>query len=119
MEIRLSGHSAYRTEYQMVWIPKYRHRTLNPGVRGYLRKLFPKILRSMPGGEVVEYNIQVDHVHMVMAIPPKYAVSEIVGKMKGTNASLLRKKVFLAGQGVLERECCLVTRIFCFNSGNR
>ena len=92
MEIRLSGHSTYRTEYYIVWIPKYRRRILNPGVRGYLRKLFPKILRSMPGCEVVKYNIQVDHVHLVMVIPPKYAVSEIVEKMKGTTASLLRKK---------------------------
>ena len=78
----------------MVWIPKYRRRILNPGVRGYLRKLFPKILRSMPGCEVVKYNIQVDHVHLVMVIPPKYAVSEIVEKMKGTTASLLRKSFF-------------------------
>ena len=60
METRLSGHSAYRTEYHIVWIPKYRRRILNPGLRGYLRKLFPKILKSIPGCEIIEYNIQYD-----------------------------------------------------------
>ena len=92
MQIRLSGHSAYRTEYHIVWIPKYRRRILNPGMRGYLGKLFPKVMRRMPGCEIIEYNIQVDHIHMVMIIPPKYAVGEVVGKIKGITASLLRKK---------------------------
>ena len=92
MEIRLSGYSAYRAEYHIVWIPKYRRRILNPGVKGYLKKLLPKLIRSMPGCEIMEYNTQVDPTHMVMIIPPKYAVSEVVGKMKGMSASLLRKK---------------------------
>jgi putative transposase len=46
----------------------------------------------MPGCEMVEYNIQVDHIHMIMIIPPKYAVSDIVGRMKGMTASSLRKR---------------------------
>ena len=92
MEIRLSGHSAYRTEYHIVWITKYRRRILNPGVRGYLDKLFPKVMRSMPGCEIVSYNVQVDHIHMVMVIPPKYAVSEVIGCLKGQTASRIRKK---------------------------
>ena len=93
MEIRLSGHSAYRTEYHIVWITKYRRRILNPGLRGYLRKLFPKVLRSLPGCEILEHNIQIDHLHMVMIIPPSYKVSEVVGKIKFQTASRLRKKV--------------------------
>jgi len=92
MEIRLSGYSAYRTEYHLVWIPKYRRRILNPGLRGYLRKLFPKILKSIPRCEIIEYNIQKDHIHMVMIIPPRYPVSEVVGRIKAKTASKLRKK---------------------------
>jgi putative transposase len=92
MEIRLSGHSAYRTEYHIVWIPKYRRRILNPGVRGYLAKLFPKALRKMAGCEIVSYNMQVDHIHMIMIIQPKYSVSEVIGRLKGQTASGLRKK---------------------------
>ncbi len=92
METRLSGHGVYRTEYHIVWIPKYRCRILNPGVRGYLSKLFPKVLRGMPGCEVLEQNIQVDHIHLLMVIPPKYAVSDVVGEMKQYTASRLREK---------------------------
>ena len=92
MEIRLSGHTAYRTEYHIVWIPKYRRRILNPGIREYLRRVFLKVLKGMPGCEVVECNILEDHIHMVMIIPPKYAVSDVVGTIKGETASQLRKK---------------------------
>jgi len=92
MEIRLSGHSAYRTEYHIVWISKYRRPILNPGLRGHLRKLFPKIMGSLPGCEIIEYNIQIDHIHMVMIIPLSYKVSEIVGRIKCQTASKLRKK---------------------------
>ena len=92
MEARLSGHSVYRTEYHIVWIPKYRRRILNPGVKAYLDKLLPKVLETMLGCEVVEYSIQVDHIHMVMIIPPKYAVSDVVGRIKGMTASKLRKR---------------------------
>ena len=92
MEIRLSGHGAYRTEYHLVWITKYRRRLLNPGVRGYLRKLFPPLLAELPGCEIVVQNIQEEHVHTVMIIPPRYAVSEVVGRLKQQTASLLRKK---------------------------
>ena len=92
METRFSAHGVYRTEYHVVWIPKYRRRVLNPGVRGYIRKLFPKILREMLGVEIIEMNIMVDHLHAIMIIPPKYAVSEVIGRIKGRSASMIRKK---------------------------
>ena len=92
METRFSGHGVYRTEYHVVWIPKYRRRVLNPGVRGYIRKLFPKILREMPGVEIVEMSIQIDHLHAIMVIPPKYAVSAVMGRLKGRSASMIREK---------------------------
>jgi len=92
MEIRLSGHSAYHTEYHVVWITKYRFHVLNPGVRVYLKKLFPKVMEAVPGCEMVKYNIQPDHIHAVMIIPPRYSVSAVIGKIKGMTSSQLRKK---------------------------
>lgn len=92
MENQLSAHTVYRTEYHIVWIPKYRRNILNPGVRSYLEKLFPSILKRMPGVRIIELNIQVDHTHIIMIIPPKYAVSDVVGELKGRTASQLRKK---------------------------
>ena len=92
METSLSGRGVYRTEYHIVWIPKYRYRILNPGVRGYLERMIPTVVNEIPGCEVIEINIQVDHIHMVMVIPPKYSVSEVIGKIKGVTASRLRKR---------------------------
>ena len=65
---------------------------LNPGVKGYLIKLFPKIMKSMPGCEIIEFNIMKDHIHMIMIIPPKYAVSDVIKKIKGVTSINLRKK---------------------------
>jgi putative transposase len=50
-------------------------------VQEYISKLFPKIIKEMPGCEVIEKNIQVEHIHMVMVIPLKYAVSDVIGEI--------------------------------------
>ncbi len=92
MHNRVSNHSVYRTEYHVVWIPKYRRRILNPGVAAYLSKLLPKLLRQLPGVEIVLQNIQPDHIHAVMVIPPRYAVSDVIGRLKCQSASGLRKQ---------------------------
>ena len=92
MHNRVSNHTVYRTEYHVVWIPKYRRRILNPGVAAYLSKLFPKLLRPLPGVEIVLQNIQPDHIHAVMVIPPRYAVSDVIGRLKCQSASWLRKQ---------------------------
>lgn len=92
MEIRLSGHGAYRTQYHIVWITKYRRRILNPGLASYLRKLFSKILREMPGVEIAESSIGLDHVHLTMIIPPKYAVSDVIARIKARTSSIIRKR---------------------------
>ena len=82
----------------MVWIPKYRRRLLNPGIAGYLSKLFPKLLQDLPGCEIIEQNIQEDHIHTVMVIPPRYAVSEVIGRLKAQTASRLREKFAWIGE---------------------
>ena len=48
--------------------------------------------QEMPGVEMIELSIQVDHIHTVMIIPPRYAVSDVVGRIKGRTSSMLRKK---------------------------
>ena len=92
MENKLLGYTTYRTEYHIVWNTKYRRPVLNDVRKAYLAELFPKIPAIIPGCELIEYNIVANHVHMVLAIPPKYSVSEIVGKLKGITSSRLRKR---------------------------
>ena len=92
MEYIKSGHSVYYLKYHIVWVCKYRRRILNPGVCEYLRKLFPKLLRSMPGVSIETIGFDGDHMHALMIIPPKYSVASIMGKLKSQSASQLRKK---------------------------
>src|SRR4030042_4096218 len=116
METRVSGHSVYVREYHIVWIRKYRRRILNPGVKAYVLKLFPKVLEMMPGCEIVEQNVREDHLHLVMVIPPRYAVSDVVGRIKGVTSKNLRKKFSWAKESILERKHRLVTWVLCVDS---
>ncbi len=92
MEYIKTAHSVYYLQYHVVWVCKYRRRILNPGVCGYIRKLLPKLLRSMPGVKLETIGFDKDHLHMVMSIPPKYSISSVMGKLKSQSASQLRRK---------------------------
>ena len=90
MEYTKTAHSIYFLQYHIVWVCKYRRRILNPGVCGYIRKILPKLLRSMPGVKLETVGFDKDHLHMVMSIPPKYSISDVMGRLKSQSASRLR-----------------------------
>jgi len=87
-----TGYSTYRLEYHICWVTKYRRRILNPGIQSYIRKLFPKLVRQMPGVEIHSVGMELDHIHLIMTIPPKYCISEVVSRLKTQLTSNLRKK---------------------------
>ena len=91
MEYVRTAHGVYYLQYHVVWVCKYRRRILNPGICGYIRKLLPKLLRSMPGVKLETIGFDEDHLHMVMSIPPKYSISSVMGKLKSQSSSQLRK----------------------------
>jgi putative transposase len=82
----------YFLQYHIVWVCKYRRRILKPGVAVYLHKVLRGLLENMPGVQLETIGFDQDHLHMVMQIPPKYAVSDVVAQMKSQSASILRKK---------------------------
>lgn len=91
MKIKVQAHVAYQTQYHVVWIPKYRRKILVAGVKEYLEKtLYSVIEERYPDVYISELNVQDDHVHALIEIPPKYAVSTIVGYIKGATARLMR-----------------------------
>ena len=92
MEVRLSGHGAYRLIYHVVWVTKYRRKILNPGIIECFRSLIPKLARSMSGVIVEQMGFDRDHVHFVIVVPPKYAVADIMGELKSRSAAILREK---------------------------
>ena len=92
MQVHQSGHSLYRLQYHVVWVCKYRRRILKPGVTQYTKKLLHGLLRSMPGVLMKTIGFDLDHLHLVLVVPPKYAVADVVGQLKSQSASRLRKK---------------------------
>jgi putative transposase len=77
------AHSIYECKYHIVFCPKYRYRILRDEVAEYTRQQIYRLCQQKDKLEVLELNVQVDHVHLVMSIPPKYAVSNVMGYLKG------------------------------------
>ena len=91
MKYTKTAHSVYYLQYHIVWVCKYRRRILNPGICGYIRKILPKLLRSMPGVRIESIGFDKDHLHLVMSIPPRNSISSVMGQLKSQSASKLRK----------------------------
>jgi putative transposase len=84
-EFESLSHSAWDCKYHVVFIPKCRRRTLHVQLREHLGEVFRKLALQRES-RVEEGHLMRDHVHMMLAIPPKYAVSQVVGYIKGKSA---------------------------------
>jgi len=78
-------HSRYDCKYHVVFVPKFRKKALFGKIRQYLKGAFHELARQK-GCEILSGHMAGDHVHMCIAIPPKYAVSEVIGYLKGKSA---------------------------------
>jgi putative transposase len=92
MKIKLSAHGAYHHQYHVVWIPKYRKKVLKGERKQYLEKGLFDIETFHPDMAIETFSTQVDHSHLVIVIPPKYAVSAIVGKIKANTSREIRQR---------------------------
>jgi putative transposase len=84
-EYQSLSHTQWECLYHVVFIPKRRRRTLYAGLRKYLGEVFRQ-LAEQKESRVEEGHLMIDHVHMMLRIPPKYAVSQVVGFIKGKSA---------------------------------
>ena len=105
-------HTKWECKYHIVWIPKWRKRILY----GQLRKELGQILRGLAKqkeSEVMGGTLKADHVHMVISIPPKYSVSQVVGYVKGKSAIWVARvtgsKRNFVGQSFWARGYCVST----------
>ncbi len=79
------SHSKWECKYHVVFIPKCRRKTLYEQLRPHLGEVFKK-LAQYKESRVEEGHLMQDHVHMLILIPPKYSVSQVVGYIKGKSA---------------------------------
>lgn len=81
---RLS-HTIRHCEYHIVWVPKYRYRVMDGKIKEEVDLCVRDQSRPM-NCEVVELNVQSDHVHLIVPVPPKLAISECMGRLKSKTA---------------------------------
>lgn len=85
------SHTKWECKYHVVFIPKKRKKTIFEGLRRHLGEIFKELAKHREC-EVVEGHLRGDHVHMCLSIPPKYAVSNVVGYMKGKSAIIIARR---------------------------
>ena len=79
------SHARWDCKYHVVWIPKCRRKALYGHLRQHLGEVLHELARHKES-KILEGHLQPDHIHMLIAIPPKYAVSQVIGYMKGKSA---------------------------------
>jgi putative transposase len=79
------AHTKWECKYHVVWIPKYRRQALYAELRKYLGPVLRELARQRAAG-VEEGHLQLEHVHMWLSIPPKYAVAQVLGYIQGKSA---------------------------------
>lgn len=84
------SHVVYKCDYHIVWTPKYRFRVLFGEVKVLVENDI-RMLCEWKGVEILELNVQIDHVHIVCSVPPKVSISELMGTIKGKLAIKLFK----------------------------
>ena len=88
---RKLSHTIWHCQYHIIWVPKYRFRVLNGDLGAEVERCIRAFVEQQKG-EVVELNVQIDHVHLLVMVPPKVSVSDFVGVVKGRTAIRILSK---------------------------
>ena len=86
-------HSVWECKYHIVWIPKYRRKVLYKELRQYLGEMLRELAKQKEC-TIEEGHLMGDHVHILISIPPKYSVSQVVGFLKGKSAIGIARNYF-------------------------
>lgn len=79
------SHVLWHCQYHIVWVPKYRYKVLTGKIEKEVRKTIV-VQSERLGCKIVELNLQNDHVHLLIKVPPKIAISKLMGVLKGKSA---------------------------------
>ena len=85
------AHSRWDCKYHVVFVPKRRRRQLYEQIRRQLGAIFHALARQKEC-QIIEGHVMQDHVHMCIAIPPKYAVAQVIGFLKGKSAIAIARQ---------------------------
>ena len=91
-EYQSLAHTRWDCKYHIVFIPKRRKKKLFGALRRHLGEVFRELAQHKESA-VVEGHLMPDHVHICLSIPPKYAVSNVVGYIKGKSAITIARRL--------------------------
>ena len=111
------NHTKWECKYHVIFIPKYRRKALYGQLRTHLGEMF-RNLAVRKQSRIEEGHLMPDHVHMMIAIPPKYAVSQVVGFIKGKSAIYLARTYGERSRNFVGQHFP-GQRLFRLNSGTR
>jgi putative transposase len=113
-QFRKLSHTIYECKYHIVFCPKYRFRILKGKIAEYSKQQIYSLCRQKELVELMEMNIQKDHIHIVISIPPKYSISSIMGFLKGKLSIRLFQKYERIGKKFWGRH--LWSRGYCVST---
>ena len=87
-DINSLSHSKWRCHYHVVFAPKYRRQTIYGKIKGDIGKIIRQLC-DQKGIEIIEAELCPDHIHMLISIPPKYSVAQIMGYIKGKSSLMI------------------------------
>lgn len=108
------SHTIYECKYHIVFCPKYRFRIFKGEIAEYAKQQIYALCGQKELVEVMELNVQEDHIHMVTSIPPKYSISSVMGFLKGKLALKLFYKYERLGKKYWGRH--LWSRGYCVST---
>ena len=82
---RKLSQTLWHCQYHIVWVPKYRYRILTGEIADVVEHCIEAFSQQL-GGEIIELNVQTDHIHLLSMVPPKVSMSGYVGTIKGRTA---------------------------------
>lgn len=91
MEYRKGNHSVYGLQYHIVLVTKYRKKCIQGDLKNYLLDALRENIEGKEGS-VLEINSDVDHVHLLVELSPKYAIKDIMANLKGATARKVRNR---------------------------
>ena len=101
-EYRSLNHTRWDCKYHVVFIPKRRKKRIYGSLRKYLGEVFHDLAQQKES-KIVEGHLRADHIHMCISIPPKLAVSSVIGYIKGKSAISIARN-FMGRKGNFTRE---------------
>jgi len=92
MKYRKQSHCVYYCEYHMVFATKYRRKIFNDGIFEYMKERLKQVKDHYPEIDILKINHDKDHIHILVVIPPKFSVGQVVRILKSNTSRDLKRK---------------------------